>query len=30
MVTVHETREFDEWTVGQAALRSDAAQGVAP
>jgi cytochrome c oxidase subunit 2 len=30
MVTVHETREFDEWTVGQAALRSDAAQGVTP
>jgi cytochrome c oxidase subunit 2 len=30
MVTVHESREFEEWSVGQAALRSAAAQGVAP
>jgi len=30
MVTVHEPREFGEWMGGQAALRSDAAQGVTP
>jgi cytochrome c oxidase subunit 2 len=30
MVTVHESREFEEWTIGQAALRSPAAQGVTP
>lgn len=30
MVTVHDADEFDEWTVGQAALRSAAGQGEAP